>query len=109
MTNASENPCSPAPAEILQDFCSRHPEEAVQLEIRRWFILALKANYDGLTTVRTTKLIAFYEQLKMVLSALYRLTEEPDTPPSLALALEELSQYLSPNWMLLVAPPEEGW
>lgn len=109
MTNAHENPNTPAPAEILQDFCSRHSEEAVQLEIRRWFILALKANYDGLTTVRTTKLISFYEQLKTVLSALYRLADESDTPPSLALALEELSQYLTPNWTLLVAPPDEGW
>lgn len=109
MANACENHNSLAPAQIIHSFCSHYPEEAAQLEIRRWFILALKANYDGLTTVRTTKLISFYEQLKTVLSALYRQTEEPDTPPSLALALEELSQYLSPNWTLLVAPPEEGW
>jgi hypothetical protein len=106
MANTFENSNAPAPADILQDFCARHTEEAVQLEIRRWFILALKANYDGLSTVRTTKLISFYEQLRTMLSALYRLTDEPDTPPSLAMALEELSLYLTPNWTLLVAPPE---
>ena len=109
MANACENHNTPAAAEIIHSFCSRHPEEAVQLEIRRWFILALKANYDGLITVRTTKLISFYDQLQKVIAALYRLKEEPGTPPSLSQALEELSQYLTPNWTLLVAPPEEGW
>ncbi|TPE42455.1 hypothetical protein [Pontibacter mangrovi] len=106
MANAFESPNTLAPLDILQAFCARHPEEEVQLEIRRWFILALKANYDGLSTVRTTRLISFYEQLRTVISALYRLEDDTATPPSLALALEELSLYLTPNWTLLVAPPE---
>lgn len=106
MENATKHFTTPAPADILQDFCANHTEEAVQLEIKRWFILALKANYDGLSSVRTTKLISFYEQLRAVLSALYRLADKRDTPPSLALALEELSLSLTPNWTLLVAPSE---
>lgn len=106
MENATKYLATPAPADILQDFCASHTEESAQLEIRRWFILALKANYDGLTSVRTTTLIAFYEQLRAVLSAVYRLADVPGTSPSLSLALEELSLSLTSNWTLLVAPSD---
>ncbi|AKD04300.1 hypothetical protein PKOR_15900 [Pontibacter korlensis] len=92
--------------DILQHFCARYPEEAVQLEIRRWFILALKDDYDGLCSGRTRHLITFFEQLRQVLSALYRLQDNPDTIAPLALALENLSQQLTPNWTLLVDPAD---
>ena len=106
MENATKHFATSAPADILQDFCASHTEEAVQQEIRRWFILALKANYDGLSSVRTTTLISFDEQLRAAFTALYRLSDKPGSPPSLALALEELRPYLTPNWMPLFEPIE---
>lgn len=104
--NATKHFATPAPTDILQNFCACHTEVAAQLEIRRWFILALKANYDGLSSVRTTTLISFYEQLRAVITALYRLEDDPGTPPSLSLALEELRPYLRPNTLLLFEPFE---
>jgi hypothetical protein len=108
------------PDQALMDFCARHSQKEAQQRLWQWYILALK---DSKTSfILNTELITFYEDLKMLVSALYQLHELPDqtgpgtprlsTAPvpleniSLAEALESLHANVSANWVLLVCPPE---
>ncbi|GAB3832901.1 hypothetical protein [Pontibacter rugosus] len=107
-----------SPEQVLRRFCARYPRDRAQQELWKWFILALKGHYDGLSSTRTTYLIAFYENTKELFSAVYQLqdpplqeeqaplppeTEQP-VPGSFATALDLLHACGSHNWTLLVCP-----
>lgn len=112
-------------AQAINTFCSHYTLEQAQQELWRWCILALKNNYDGLSSERTTNLITFYENLKTLVSAVYQLHDqyaqeasqtlnpgEPDfgispaAGASLSAALDTLHTKLSHNWTLLICPPD---
>lgn len=108
------------PDQALTDFCSRYPKPEAQQRLWKWFILALKDRRAASASAQHTELIAFYEDLKTLVSAVYQLHDQPgeDTVPlsvpetplpgnaSLAAALDMLHATVSPNWVLLVCPPE---
>lgn len=116
----------PQPAvQAVRHFCKAYPAEQAQQELWRWFILALKEGYDGLSSARTTNLITFYENLKTHISAVYQihdLSSQEETvslttndtkfgnstaeSTSLAAALNTLHTQLSHSWTLLICPPE---
>ena len=107
----------------LLDFCARYSREEAQQKLWKWFILALKDSQANAPAASTTELIAFYEQLKKLLSAVYQLhdldlaprslhrEEEAQKhtapqPASLAEALDTLHHTVSHDWILLICPPE---
>ncbi|WP_439879710.1 hypothetical protein ACSX1A_11030 [Pontibacter sp. MBLB2868] len=117
---------SAPPQQALQHFCTAYSHCEAQQMLWKWFILALKADYDGLNSARTTQLISFYENIKALISAVYQLH---DLPPekgqapltttsqqtsresgckevSIATALDVLHNKMHHNWTLLICPPE---
>lgn len=108
------------PGQALLDFCGRYPQSEAQQLLWKWFILALKDSRTTNNNLSNTEIMSFYEDLKTLVSAVYQLHELPGeaTSPqlpqevlpanaSLAAALDILHATVSPNWVLLVCPPEE--
>ena len=108
------------PDQALTDFCSRHPQHEAQQRLWKWFTLALKDSRTTNSSPRNTELIAFYEDLKTLVSAVYQLHDQPaentvsPTAPaaplpgnaSLAAALDLLHATFASNWVLVVCPPD---
>ena len=125
--NSSPSQNQQAPQQVLQHFCTAYSSTEAQQALWKWFILALKADYDGLNSARTTQLISFYENIKALVSAVYQLHDLPPQEKeafltgtnereqfqgkgckevSIATALDVLHNKVHHNWTLLICPPE---
>ncbi|GAB3832905.1 hypothetical protein [Pontibacter rugosus] len=90
----------------------KRPSDATPEEILRAFRLAyslpeVQAALRHCLHPRDTEaanLPALYENIDLLLSAVYQLPLPAPTP--LAAALDSLSQQVSHNWVLLICPPE---
>lgn len=108
------------PDQALMDFCARYPQHEAQQRLWKWFILALKDSRLPITCPQNKELIAFYEDLKTLVSAVYQLHDLPGemlphphektAPPleatPLAEALDLLHASVDASWVLLISPPE---
>ncbi|WP_242917360.1 hypothetical protein [Pontibacter liquoris] len=68
------------PTDVFGQFCRRYPEDEAQRRLWHWFMLALTGGLTTLDPDYTNKLIAFYENLEEVISAVYDLHALPAEP-----------------------------
>jgi len=77
-------PAAGQPRQVLRSFRSLYTESQAQRSLWHWFTLAFTGSLPQLNAAHTNQLIAYYEHLEALLSAVYQLEDpagEEQAPP----------------------------
>lgn len=103
-TNQTKTITSTTPQQVFQSFRHTYTYEEVQEELWRCIQPRLLESFKDLNPDSTNHIATFYENIEILLSALYQLPLPAASP--LAEALDTLHEQVPADWVLLISPPE---